>query len=419
MFMKLKRLCSGLLALGLAFSLIFPTPVLAAEETADTQASSVSTNSISGWPQGPEITSTAAMIMEDSTQTTIYAKNIDQVLYPGATVKIMTTLLALENTQLSDQVTMTATGVSGVTDGGANISAQLDEVFTVEQCLYAIMLASANDVALQIAEHIGGSVDGFVQMMNNRAAELGCTNTVFTNPTGLPDENQHTTAHDMALITKAAIDNESFRTIAGTTSYTIPATNVSGGERVLTNNFSMLNNTNASYYQYCLGGREGYTEASGSTLVCGAEKNGVSLIAVVLQGASGTTVAEAVSLLNYGFDNFQILSLGDNDFNMASGGKVLVPNGTTADTLTTQDGEVQDGQYTRQFFFSGTPVGTAVMSVTSTEDDTAVIDASAQNLTAAQNYTASHTNIPYFVIGGIGLLLALLILLRIIKIAKS
>ena len=117
---------------------------------------------------------------------------------------------------------MTATGVSGVTDGGASISAQLDEVFTVEQCLYAIMLASANDVALQIAEQIGGSVDGFVQMMNNRAVELGCTNTVFTNPTGLPDENQHTTAHDMALITKAAIDNESFRAIAETTSYTIP-----------------------------------------------------------------------------------------------------------------------------------------------------------------------------------------------------
>ena len=172
------------------------------------------------------ITSTAAIIMEDSTQTTVYAKNMDQVLYPGATVKVMTTLLTLENAQLSDQVTMTATGVSGVTDGGASISAQLDEVFTVEQCLYAIMLASANDVALQIAEQIGGSVDGFVQMMNNRAVELGCTNTVFTNPTGLPDENQHTTAHDMALITKAAIDNESFRTMQKPLPIRIPATNV-------------------------------------------------------------------------------------------------------------------------------------------------------------------------------------------------
>lgn len=417
--MKLKRLCSGLAAMGLACSLLFQTPVLAAEESADTQTSSISTNSISGWPQGPEITSTAAVIMEDTTETTIYAKNMDQVLYPGATVKVMTTLLALENAQLSDQVTMTATGVSGVTDGGASISAQLDEVFTVEQCLYAIMLSSANDVALQIAEHIGGSVDGFVQMMNARAAELGCTNTVFTNPTGLPDENQHTTAHDMALIMKAAIDNESFRTIAGTSSYTIPATNVSGGERVLTNNFAMLNNTDASYYQYCLGGREGYTEASGSTLVCGAEKDGISLIAVVLQGASGTTAAEAVSLLNYGFDNFQLLSLGDNDFNMISEGEVFVPNGTASDALTTQDGDVQNGQYSRQFFFNGTPVGTAVMSVASTEEDTAVIEASTQNLTDAQNYTDSHTNLPYMIIGAIGAVLSLLIIWRIVRAAHS
>ena len=417
--MKLKRLYNGLAAMGLACSLLFQTPVLAAEESADTQTSSISTNSISNWPQGPEITSTAAVIMEDTTETTIYAKNMDQVLYPGATVKVMTTLLALENAQLSDQVTMTATGVSGVTDGGASISAQLDEVFTVEQCLYAIMLSSANDVALQIAEHIGGSVDSFVQMMNARAAELGCTNTVFTNPTGLPDENQHTTAHDMALIMKAAIDNESFRTIAGTSSYTIPATNVSGGERVLTNNFAMLNNTDASYYQYCLGGREGYTEASGSTLVCGAEKDGISLIAVVLQGASGTTAAEAVSLLNYGFDNFQLLSLGDNDFNMISGSEVFVPNGTASDALTTQDGDVQDGQYSRQFFFNGTPVGTAVMSVASTEEDTAVIEASTQNLTDAQNYTDSHTNLPYMIIGAIGAVLSLLIIWRIIRAAHS
>ena len=417
--MKFKKIHSGLIALGLCCSLFLQTPVLAAEETADAASvSAISTNDIAGWPQGPDITSTAAVIMEDSTNTTLYAKNMDQVLYPGATVKVMTTLLALENTQLSDQVTMTATGVSGVTDGGANISAQIDEIFTVEQCLYAIMLASANDVALQLAEHIGGSVDGFVQMMNSRAAELGCTNTVFTNPTGLPDENQHTTAHDMALIMKAAADNESFQTIASTASYTIPATNVSGGDRVLTNNFSMLTNNNAAYYQYCTGGREGYTEASGSTLVCSAQKNGITLIAVVLQGTSGTTATEAASLLNYGFDNFNMLSLGDNDFNMLSGGDVYVPVGTTADALTTQDGEVQDGQYSRQFLFGGTVVGTAVMAATQ-DEDTSLVDTSVQYMDAARNYTENRNNLPYFIIGGVGILLLLLILLRIIKIAKS
>lgn len=412
--MKIKKLSSCLLALGLSFSLLFQTPVMAAEET----ASGITTNNISGWPQGADITSTAAVVIEDSTNTTLYAKNADQVLYPGAAVKVMTTLLALEKTQLTDQVTMTATGVSGVTDGGANISAQLDEVFTIEQCLYAIMLASGNDIALQVAEHIGGSVDGFVQMMNSRAAELGCTNTLFTNPTGLPDENQHTTAHDMALIMKAAIDNDSFRTIAATGSYTIPATNVSGGDRVLTNNFSMMNATNAAYYQYCLGGKEGYTEASQSTLVCAAQKDNVTLISVVLQGASGTTATEAASLLNYGFDNFQMLSLGDNDFNMISGGNVYVPAGATADSLTTQDGEVSDGQYNRQYFFSDTPVGTAVMAATQ-EQDTTLTDDGQKNMSAAQTYSSNRTDVPYFVIGGVGILLLLLILLRIIKVAKS
>ena len=416
--MKIKKLLAGFLAAGISLSLMTVSPVSAAEETAAAASSGITTNSIAGWPQGPEITSTAAVIMEDSTNTVLYAKNADQQLYPGGTVKVMTTLLALENTQLTDQVTMTDTGVSGVTDGGANISAQLDEVFTIEQCLYAMMLSSANDIALQVAEHIGGSVEGFVKMMNDRAAQLGCTGTVFTNPTGLPDENQHTTAHDMALIMKAAIDNDTFRTIAGTTSYTISATNVSGGERVLTNNFSMLNSANAAYYPNCIGGREGYTEASGSTLVCGAEKNGATLIAVVLQGASGTTAAEAGSLLNYGFDNFQMLSLGDTDFNMLSGGNVFVPVGATADSLTAEDTPGEEGQLNRQYYFGSAPVGTAVVAVTE-EPDTSMVDASQQNLEAARSFSEGKSEVPYYIIGGAGALILILLFVGIIKIAKS
>lgn len=411
--MKIKKILAGFLTAGIVFSHLFTAPVMAAENTA-----SINTNSIAGWPQGPEITSTSAVIMEHSTETILYAKNMDQPLYPGGTVKVMTTLLALEKSQLTDQVTMTATGVSGVTDGGANISSQLEEVFTMEQCLYAMMLASANDIALQVAEHIGGSVDAFVEMMNARAAELGCTNTVFTNPTGLPDENQHTTAHDMALIMQAAIDNETFRTIADTSSYTIPATNVSGGERVLTNNFSMTNSANAGYYQYCLGGREGYTEASGSTLVCSAEKNNMTLVAVVLQGASGTTATEAASLLEYGFNNFQILSLGDTDFNMVSGGNVCVPAGTSGGSLTTEDTPGEDGQTNRQYYFGGTPVGTAVMAAAEIQDNT-LVEQSQQNLAAAQSFSSLKTDIPYYVIGAVGALLLLLLLVRIIKVAKS
>lgn len=423
----MKRFSAALLALGLGTATLFTQlPVRAAEETADTAAATavqtadpsiVTTNGIQGWPQASDISSTAAIVMETSTNTVLYSKNADQALYPASAVKVMTCLMALENSSLDDQVTMTATGVSGVTDGGANISAQLDEVFTMEQCLYAIMVASANDIALQVAEHISGSVEDFVAAMNTRAQELGCTNTVFTNPTGLPDENQHTTAHDMALIMEAAMANDTFRTIAQTTSYTIPATNVSGGDRVLTNNFTMINSSGDSYYEPCIGGKEGYTEASGSTLVCEASKNNMKLVCVVLNGASGVTDDEAIALLNYGFDNFTPLTLPDDDFNRLSGGTVIIPAGTGADALTTEDSS-SDGQITRQYYFGGTPVGTAILENVEQQTDDAAATGQ-KNMEAAQNFSVSHTTAPYYIIGAIGAAFLLFLLFLMIRVIKS
>ena len=412
-----RTVFSLLLSAGLSASLILGIPAFAEEAATDTAASSITTNQISGWPQGPEITSEAAVILEDSTGTTLYAKNMDEVLYPGSTVKIMTCLLALENSNLTDEVTMTATGVSGVTDGGANISAQLDEVFTMEQCLYAIMVASANDIALQVAEHIGGSVENFVAMMNTRAAQLGCTNTVFTNPTGLPDENQHTTAHDMALIMKAATENPSFSPIASANTYTIPATNVSGGARSLTSKFTMTNNSSDAYYQGCLGGKEGFTEASQSTLVCSAQRNDVTLICVILKGASGQTDDEAITLLDYGFSNFQLLTLGQDDFSLMSGGQVIVPAGASADSLTIQDTPAGD-QVNRTYFYSGVQVGTAVMEPEQ-EQDTSLYTNGQANMEAAKAYSQSTSYVPYAVIGGVAFLILLLLFIKMIKIIKS
>lgn len=423
----MKRFSAALLALGLGTATLFTQlPVRAAEKTADTAANTavqtadpsiVTTNGIQGWPLASDISSTAAIVMETSTNTVLYSKNADQALYPASAVKVMTCLMALENSSLDDQVTMTATGVSGVTDGGANISAQLDEVFTMEQCLYAIMVASANDIALQVAEHISGSVEDFVAAMNTRAQELGCTNTVFTNPTGLPDENQHTTAHDMALIMEAAMANDTFRTIAQTTSYTIPATNVSGGDRVLTNNFTMINSSSDSYYEPCIGGKEGYTEASGSTLVCEASKNNMKLVCVVLNGASGVTDDEAIALLNYGFENFTPLTLPDDDFNRLSGGTVIVPAGTGADALTTEDSS-SDGQITRQYYFGGTPVGTAILENVEQQTDDAAATGQ-KNMEAAQNFSVSHTTAPYYIIGAIGAAFLLFFLFLMIRVIKS
>ena len=416
--MKKQKISSAILAFGLAASLLFQVPVSAeeAEQTAAEATGSVSTNSISGWPQASDISSEAAVVMENTTNTILYSKNADEELFPGSTVKIMTCFLALENTQLTDQVTMTATGVSGVTDGGASISSQVDEVFTVEQCLYAIMVSSANDIALQIAEHVGGSVENFVQQMNTRAQKLGCTNTVFTNPTGLPDDQQHTTAHDMALIMQAAIQNEDFQTIAAATSYTIPATNKAAA-RNLTSKFTMTDTGSTGFYEGCIGGKEGYTEASGSTLVCAAKRNGMTLISVVLKGASGQTAPDAASILNYGFDNFTTLSLGNSDFSIISGGDVVVPTGTGEDSLTTEDTQNGD-QIDRTYLFNGTAVGTAVLEIAQA-DDTESVQKGEQNMQAAKEYSENHTQLPYFLIAGVFLVLLIFLIWRIVKIAKS
>ena len=159
----------------------------------------IATNSISGWPQGPEIVDETGVLMDADTNTILYDKGMDQRMYPASTTKIMTALVVLENCQdLSATVTFTETGIQEVRSDSTNIQAQLGEELTVEQCLYAVLLASANEVSSQLAEYVSGSVDQFVALMNQKAQELGCKDTHFTNPHGLHDENHYTTAHDLA-----------------------------------------------------------------------------------------------------------------------------------------------------------------------------------------------------------------------------
>lgn len=417
--MKIKKFTAALLTMGISFSFLFTSSVSASEETSSANTSStsvISTNAIPGWPQGPEITSTAAVVMEDSTNTILYAKNMDQPLHPGSAVKIMTALLALETCNLQDEVTMTATGLAGATDGGAHISAQMDEVFTVEQCLYGIMAASANDLSLQIAEYAGGSVENFVKMMNTRAAELGCTSTTFTNPTGMTDENQISTAHDMALIMKAAIDNEEFRKIASTLSWTIPATNLSG-ERTLTSKFSMLDPAGTAYYEGILGGREGYTAASLSTLACAAERDDCILIAVVLEGGAEQTIPEAKTLLDYGFQNFQFISPGKDDFSVLSGGNVLLPSTISEDMLQTTETEV-NGETIRQYLYEDILLGTAIV-IPETETDTSLMENHEKQLEKARQFTENKSIVPYIVILVIFLLLFAAAIWQSRKIIKS
>ena len=377
--------------------------------TADLSGS-VETNLINEWPLGPSIVSGSAVIMEDTTGTILYAKNQYASMDPGATAKMLTVLLALENAGMDDNVTITETGANGVTDSGLHISSQLGEIYTMEQCLYAIVLASANEISLQVAEYVGGSVDHFVQMMNTRASELGCTNSHFTNPTGLEDPGQYSCAHDMALIMKALLTNDSYLAMASKTTYTIPATNLSGGDRVLTNSFGMFFPDNSAYYEGCIGGKQGFTETSGTTLLCAAKKKDITLICAILQGTANDTDQDARSLLDYGFGRFTLIDLSNDEFDILSGGQVVLPEGRTRLAVSQED-VPQGDTLLRTYLFNGYPVGSAVAQPAEQGGDE-MIRQGEENMDAARIYSEERSTLPYFLIGGaaviaIGLLIYL------------
>ena len=279
------------------------------------------------WPDAPETLSPGVILMEESTGTILYEKNMDEAHYPASITKIMTTLLALENGNLSDMVTFSDDAINNTE--GSGIARDYGEQMTLEQCLYGVMLESANECAYAVAEHVGGTVENFVDMMNAKAKELGCSNTHFANPHGLQDENHYTTAHDMALIAQAAYQNETFRIIIGTKMYTIPPTNKHAEETVLRNHHDMLctyHNANRKYlYPYCVGGKTGYTATTNSTLVTYAEKDGMTLICVVMNTQSPNQFIDTVNLFDYAFDNFQVLNVAENDTDYSA--ETTVDNG--------------------------------------------------------------------------------------------
>ena len=279
------------------------------------------------WPDGVKTQSKSAIVMEVNTGTVLYEKKSHEKHYPASITKIMTTLLALENGNLSDMVTFSDDAINNTE--GSGIARDYGEQMTLEQCLYGVMLESANECAYAVAEHVGGTVENFVDMMNAKAKELGCTNTHFANPHGLQDENHYTTAHDMALIAQAAYQNETFRIIIGTKMYTIPPTNKHAEETVLRNHHDMLctyHNANRKYlYPYCVGGKTGYTATANSTLVTYAEKDGMTLICVVMNTQSPNQFIDTVNLFDYAFDNFQVLNVSENDTDYSA--EATVDNG--------------------------------------------------------------------------------------------
>lgn len=266
----------------------------------------IQSNNIPGWPEGPKVMAETAIVMDMDTEEILYAKGIDEKRAPASTTKILTAMLAIEKVPFETQITFTDE-VNNIEAGSTHIGIKPRETLTMKDCAYAILLASANEVSSGVAEYIGTTVPAFVDMMNQRAKELGCTNTHFVNANGLYDENHYTTARDLAIIAKAAFQNETFREVVKTPYYIIPKTNITDEERWLNNHHKMILQ-GSEYYEGCLGGKTGYTEKAGNTLVTYAERNGRKLVCALLADVNIVAqYTDTKALLNYGFDSFQRL----------------------------------------------------------------------------------------------------------------
>ena len=277
----------------------------------------------------PTVYAHSYTVMDANSGEIIISEQENKRIYPASTIKLLTAIVAIENCSLYKRITVKQSTLNKVDVETTTAGLKPGYAYTLEELLNMLLVYSAGDAAEIIAESVGGTRENFVDMMNAKAKELGCTNTHFANPHGLQDENHYTTAHDMALIAQAAYQNETFRIIIGTKMYTIPPTNKHAEETVLRNHHDMLctyHNANRKYlYPYCVGGKTGYTATANSTLVTYAEKDGMTLICVVMNTQSPNQFIDTVNLFDYAFDNFQVLNVAENDTNYSA--ETTVDNG--------------------------------------------------------------------------------------------
>ena len=353
----------------------------------------VSTNAIAGWPQGEDCKSLTACLIDADTGAVLYDKSIGAKMAPASITKVMTLLLALENGNLEDRVAMTETGVRYAETGSMNLYTKVGEEFTVEELIYGTFLYSANDMATQLGEYIGGgSIDNFVQMMNDRAAEIGCTGTHFANACGMPDPEHVTTAHDMALIMREGLRREDFRIIINTPTYTIPPTNMTAGERELTSHNPLLVSP-SYYYPGTIGGKTGYTDGARHTLINAVSRDGMTLIVVTMHAEdAGYAAEDNIHILDYGFNNFAVQSVGNPDLT-AGGGKVTLPKGASVDACTIEEqdaGSSDAGEMVNWIYsYNGQRVGNLLMTKENAAKYKKELEGAKKTESAASKDTAS------------------------------
>lgn len=301
-----------------------------------------------------DVQAKAALLVNLDNDTIYYAKNAYQKVYPASITKVMTALLVLEavdrgDLSLDTMITAGSETWLGVTSDATTQNIQIGETMRLEDLLYCLLLPSANEAANILAQAVSGSVSSFVDLMNSRAVELGCTGTHFVNPHGMHNEDHYTTCHDLYLIAKQAMQNETFRTIVSTDEYTVGPTNMTEEERHFYSSNGLLSGKMYSGYTMdgCIGIKTGTTDAAGYCLLSAAERDGTTLISVVMGAetvvdADGThrmQFSESSSLLNWGFQNYSVHPILENGDPVT---EVPVTLGVDVDSVLVVPGDTLD-----------------------------------------------------------------------------
>ena len=280
------------------------------------------------WPSNTGILAEGGIIMDKDSGAVLFGQNIHLPYAPASITKLLTALVVVENSKLDEMVTFSDTAMNSVDpDSGNKQSLVTGDQLTVEDCLYLLLLQSSNQTANALAEHVAGSIEGFVQMMNDRMAQFGCTESHFANPSGLTDENQYVSAYDMALIAREAFSNESLLTIDSAKSWKIgPTTNNPDGVTIRMEH-RLINAEDPQSQYYCEGviaGKTGYTLAAGNTLVTLAQRGDTSLISVILKGTQPQYYLDSKELLEFGFANFTNWNISQNETDYVTGDGVTI-----------------------------------------------------------------------------------------------
>ncbi len=273
------------------------------DEAEERKDDPVESNDRTSWPQGPAIGAQAAVLMDADTGAILYAKNMDEELYPASITKLMTCLVAIENCPLDEVITVNQSAINANEPDGSHMYLRAGEQLTLEELLYGILINSANEACNAVGEHIGGSIDGYVDMMNAKAQELGCTHTHFVTANGLHNEEHYTSAHDMALIAQAFFSYDVLCRMSSTARYQIPATDLHDEHNLHSKNKLYAG---AEYaYEPLVGSKTGFTSLSRQTLVSCAQQGDLRLICVILREESPYQFTDTVTLFDYGFEHFQ------------------------------------------------------------------------------------------------------------------